>query len=96
MNVQAKFQTGRMTSKGQILIPKALRDEAGLKPNELVDIEMGDDGRIKLSPARPKESPEERRARIRAALEASVGKYPNPEGMTTDEYMKWLRGGWEP
>ena len=32
MNPHTKIDTGRMTSKGQVLIPKAVRDATGLKP----------------------------------------------------------------
>lgn len=98
MNAQSKIETGRMTSKGQILIPKAMRDQAGLKPNEMVKIELNAEGTITLGPPDDlvKETPEQRYTRIKAALRAVRGKYPNPDGMSTDAYMRWLRGHWEP
>ncbi len=101
MNAQTKIEHEtlvNMTSKGQVLIPKVLRDRIGLVPNGPVRVGLNDRGEAVVLPAnsRPAETIEEKRSRIRAALEAVAGKYPNPEGMTTDEYMKWLRGDWEP
>ncbi len=87
-----------MTSKGQVLIPKALRDRMGLVPGQAVRVGTNDRGETVILPAaqRAAETPEQRSARVRAALEAIAGKYPNPDGMNTDEYMRWLRGDWQP
>jgi antitoxin PrlF len=88
----------RLTSKAQVTIPKDVREELGVKPGDMLRFDRGPDGRFTIAkgdePA--SETPEQRRARLREALEAISGKYPNPDGMTTDEYMKWLRGDWEP
>lgn len=90
--------TVNMTRKGQVLIPKAVRDLIGLVPGEAVRVGTNDRGEAVIVPAkrRIEETVEQRSKRIRAALEAVAGKYPNPDGMTTDEYMVWLRGDWEP
>lgn len=87
-----------MTSKGQVLIPKALRDQYGLTPGGPVRVGINDRGETVILPAEAKavETPEQRSARIKAALEEMCGKYPNPDGMTTDEYMRELRGNYEP
>lgn len=101
MNAHTKIEHEtlvNMTSKGQVLIPKAIRDLNGLVPNGPVRVGLNDRGETVVLPANGKlaETPEQKRARIRAALESVAGKYPNPGGMTTDEYMKWLRGDWQP
>jgi antitoxin PrlF len=101
MNVHSKIEREtlvNMTSKGQVLIPKELRDRHGLKPGEPVRVGENDRGETVVLPPSGKhlETPDQKKARIRKALEAISGKYPNPDGMTTDEYMKWLRGDWEP
>ena len=101
MNAQTKIEhetVVNMTSKGQVLIPKAIRDMNGLVPNGPVRVGLNDRGETVILPAGGSgaETPEQKRIRIRAALEAVAGKYPNPDGMTTDEYMTWLRGDWEP
>ena len=39
----------RMTTKGQVTIPKRLRDHLGLKPGSDIDFELAEDGRVFLS-----------------------------------------------
>ncbi len=86
-----------MTSKGQVLIPKALRDRNGLVPNGPVRVGLNDRGETVILPNHPKqnETLEQRKARIRAALEAATGII-DLGGLTTDEYMREIRGDWEP
>jgi bifunctional DNA-binding transcriptional regulator/antitoxin component of YhaV-PrlF toxin-antitoxin module len=100
MNAQSKIEhetTVNMTSKGQVLIPKALRELSGLMPNGPVRVGLNDRGETVVLPAEPSptETREQRKARIRAALEAAKGSI-SLGGMTTDEYMRWLRGDREP
>lgn len=99
MNAHSKIEHEtlvNMTSKGQVLIPKALRDKNGLLPNGPVRVGLNDRGETVVLPADPKknETPEQRKARIRTALEAMTGVIDL--GMSTDEYMRELRGDWEP
>lgn len=42
---------GTLTSKGQITIPKAIRDSLGLEPGDKVDFVLEADGRVILRPA---------------------------------------------
>ena len=87
----------RLTSKAQVTIPKDVRDELGVKPGDLLRFERDPDGRITIAkgdePAT--ETVEQRRARIRAALDAVRGTI-DLGGLTTDEYMRELRGDFEP
>lgn len=86
-----------MTQKGQVLIPKAVRDASGLVPNGPVRVGLNERGETVVLPAagaRP-ETPEQRKARILAALESVAGSI-DLGGMTTDEYMREIRGDWEP
>lgn len=99
MNAHSKIEletTVNMTSKGQVLIPKDIRDRNGLKPNEPVRVGVNDRGETVILPAQPNadETPEQKRARIMAALDSLAGTVDF--GMTTDEYMRELRGDWEP
>ena len=93
MNVHAPITeatTGNMTSKGQVLIPKALRERAGLFPGGEVTVGMNDRGEVVVLPRAQAESSEERRRRIRASLEAVRGTMKTGFA-TTDEYMDFVR-----
>jgi AbrB family looped-hinge helix DNA binding protein len=99
MNVHSPISDSvdvNMTSKGQVLIPKAIRDRIGLQPGKPVVVAINDrDQVVVLTPEearRHSEKPEERRARIHAAIEAVAGRYDFGGG-TTDEIMRDLRGG---
>lgn len=76
-----------LTSKGQVTIPKAIRDLLGLKAGSAVDFVVAEDGRVVLSPARQVRAsgtrPESRFARLRGAATIK---------MTTDEIMALTRG----
>ena len=71
-----------VTSKGQVTIPKPVRDRLGIKPGNAVDFQLDADGRVSLVKvgARP------RRSRFEA-LRGRAGK-----GMSTDEIMALTRG----
>jgi len=73
----------RMTSKGQVTIPKRVRDHLGLKPGAEVEFALGDNGRVELLPPAPVQTPSNRFD----ALAGSAGP-----GMTTDEVMALTRG----
>lgn len=81
---------GNMTSKGQVLIPKALRDRAGLVPGGEVTIGVNEQGDIVVRPRQLEETPDERRARVLAALERARGTVKTGFA-TTDEYMDFIR-----
>lgn len=71
----------RVTAKGQVTIPKRLRDHLGLKPGSEVAFELAPDGRVLLK-ARDgrRQSPF---ARLRGSARLA---------MTTDEIMALSRG----
>jgi AbrB family looped-hinge helix DNA binding protein len=71
-----------LTSKGQVTIPKPVRDRLGVKPGDDVAFEVGDDGRIVVSKAHGKPKP----SRF-AALRGRAGKGPS-----TAEIMALTRG----
>ena len=93
MNAQTPigdFVAVNMTSKGQVLIPKAMRDSAGLVPNGAVRVGLNGDGQIVVLPPERVETPEERLARIRANIESVAGTLDTGFA-TTDEYMDFIR-----
>lgn len=74
-----------VTSKGQVTIPKRVRDAAGIKPGSKVEFTYRD-GEITLAPARKPISKSDFRRRlekVRGTLKL---------GMSTDDFMKLLRG----
>ena len=100
MNAYAKIEHEsivKITSKGQVFLSKALREKGGMIPGGSVGISASENGDLIIRKVDGlAETPSQRSERVRAALTALRGKYPNPDGMSTDEYMKWLRGDWEP
>ena len=72
----------RVTSKGQVTIPKTVRDRLGIKPGSRVAFEMAADGKIIIF----KVGGKPRKSRFEALI-GSAGP-----GMTTDEIMALTRG----
>ena len=75
-----------VTTKGQVTIPKEVRDLLGITPGTSVTFEMADDGRVVLrkTDARARSSkPPSRFSKLRGSATA---------GLTTDEIMALTRG----
>ena len=74
--------TATVTSKGQVTLPKAVRDLLDIGPGSLIDFERAPDGRIVLVKV-------ERtvRASCFSRLRGHAGK-----GLSTDEIMALTRG----
>jgi AbrB family looped-hinge helix DNA binding protein len=73
-----------VTSKGQVTIPKPVRDRLNLKPGSQVDFELAPDGRIVLVKIGRKSPPP--RSRFDRILGSAT------VDMTTDEIMALMRG----
>jgi antitoxin PrlF len=71
----------RMTTKGQVTIPKRVREHLGLKPGSEVEFAVTKDGQIAIKTKEKKP---------KGRFEEFVGTIDL--GMTTDEYMKLMRG----
>jgi antitoxin PrlF len=72
-----------VTSKGQITIPKRVRDLLGIEPGSVVDFERAPDGRVVLVKVGRKAARGSRFARLRG----HAGK-----GLSTAEIMLMTRG----
>lgn len=68
-----------VAERGQITLPKAVRDALGLTKGSKLKVEL-ESGRIVL------------RKDVDDALSRIRGKYKLPEGMTSDDVMRELRG----
>lgn len=93
MNAPADIRARtNMTSKGQVLIPKDVRDAIGLIPGRPVDVGINDRGEAIIVPVVTPvvETPQERSARIMAAFAA--GARIHRTGRNTDDMMRELRG----
>jgi len=72
----------RVTSKGQVTIPKRVRDHLGIEPGSVVEFELTADGRIVL---------------VKAGAAPKPSRFEQLRGiattkLTTDEIMALLRG----
>jgi AbrB family looped-hinge helix DNA binding protein len=74
----------RVTRKGQVTIPKPVRDLLGIKPGAEVDFELDAAGRVVLTRARGRPRRKSRFARVRGSATA---------GLSTDQIMALTRGG---
>ncbi len=86
-----------LTSKSQVTVPKDVRKVLGLNPGDKVRFEVEQGGKVVLRRGMqpPAETAEQRKIRIRAALVSVAGSI-DLGGMTTDDHMREIRGGWEP
>jgi AbrB family looped-hinge helix DNA binding protein len=75
-----------VTSKGQVTIPKQIRDYLGLQPGSQVDFGYTADGEVVIWPVAPTRR---RKPKSRFAALKGTGKRL---GMSTDEYMNLIRG----
>ena len=78
----------KITSKGQVTIPQAVREQAGLLPHIEVEFEVKTNGDVVIRPvANTQASIRQQFSRVRGTANASQFK-----GMGTDEFMAFLRG----
>ena len=78
----------KITSKGQVTIPQAVREQAGLHPHSEVEFEVRSNGDVVIRPVQSAVSGvREAFARVRGSANSVQFK-----GMGTDEFMAFLRG----
>lgn len=78
----------RITSKGQVTIPQAVREQAGLHPHSEVEFEVRANGEVVIRPVAANAKA------LRVAFERVRGSANARQfkGMGTDEFMAFLRG----
>ncbi|CDN55262.1 AbrC family transcriptional regulator [Neorhizobium galegae bv. officinalis bv. officinalis str. HAMBI 1141] len=77
----------RVTEKGQVTIPKEIRDRLKIRPGSEVDFVVSDDG-VRL--VRLDDSKQDYKS-FEEWADSVKGTW-DLGGMTTDEYIDWLRG----
>lgn len=77
--------TTTLTSKGQVTVPKKIRDYLGLRPGSLVGFSLGRHGEVIVKPIAAPKAPRRkgRFEKLRGTLDT---------GKTTDALMRLLRG----
>lgn len=80
----------RVTSKGQVTIPKHVRDRANMPPGTEVEVVL-EDGRVMLVRREPPPEGETRGQRMVREL-AEAGRRARHNGLTADEIMEMTRG----
>jgi len=80
----------RITSKGQVTIPEALRRETGMLPGTEVEFVRDGTGVLLRKPSRQKNGPTAREERLDAVLDRLRGSATI--SMTTEEIMALTRG----
>ncbi len=81
------MNSSTLTIKGQVTIPKRLRDYLGLSPGDTVRFEYMDDGAVRILAPRKSGQGKGRKASRFSALRGT-----RKTGMSTDEIMSLLRG----
>lgn len=79
----------KITSKGQVTIPQAVREKAGLHPHSLVEFVVRDNGEVVIQRSKALQSNAVREAFVRVRGSANAVAF---KGMGTDEFMAFLRG----
>jgi antitoxin PrlF len=77
--------TTTLTSKGQVTIPKRIRDALGLQPGAAVEFSVNAGGEVVLHPPRPPKRGGQRKDRFDAVRGRADVRW------RTDELMKLLR-----
>jgi len=80
----------RVTEKGQVTIPKHIRERLGIKPGSEVDF-VATASHVRLTVRDRQLNGSSRGEQIKRALDEVAGTI-DLDGLTTDEYMKLLRG----
>ena len=88
--------SSNLTSKGQVTIPKEIRDALGIKPGHRVAFALDGEGNAKIFAVDERAEIAERKAEIvRGVREARLAfKAENtlPAGMTASEWYELMRG----
>ena len=82
-----------ITSKGQVTLPKQLRDRMGLKPGSEVSFSLNTAGEIVVKPMQKltRQSAQKAASEYREILESLAGT-ADKRFASTDDFMQFVRG----
>lgn len=83
------MNSSTLTIKGQVTIPKRLRDYLGLSPGDKIRFECTEDGAVYIVAAR---IPGQGKSKGRKASRFAALRGTRKTGMSTDKIMNQLRG----
>ncbi|MFN3313333.1 MAG: AbrB/MazE/SpoVT family DNA-binding domain-containing protein [Hyphomonas sp.] len=85
----------RITKKGQVTLPKAIRKHLGVSEGEAVRFEIDEDGDVVVKAEAPKEATHTRAAILERIRQANEKAAPHIDlrGMTPDEFIRFMRDG---
>jgi AbrB family looped-hinge helix DNA binding protein len=88
-----------LTSKGQVTVPKDIRDALGLLPGRPVRFEIDADGNARIFKADDAAEIERRKADFQARMKKAQAIFRASDtmpGVTTDDYMDMIREPLQP
>ena len=81
-----------VTVEGQVTLPKAIRDAAGIQPGDRVSVRLRPEGGIIVESEAPDADKDSYLAELHAIMREKPLRRGPLDGLTTDEIMQILRG----
>jgi AbrB family looped-hinge helix DNA binding protein len=89
------YYQSNMTSKGQVTVPKDIRDALGLAPGQVVEFELDAEGNARILRSDDRTSIEKKKADWLNRLNDVRAEFKLQDrfaGMDGLEYQRWIRG----
>jgi AbrB family looped-hinge helix DNA binding protein len=85
----------RITRKGQVTLPKSIREHLGVSQGEAVRFEIDEDGQVVVKTQARKEAKLIRAGILQRIRQANEKAAPHMDlrGMKPEEFIRYMRGG---